>query len=181
MLLKGYKFTVGMCLADPDKIRIVADLTDDIGDVLPYLNATFRGCMYNHNEQVLTLKKDGRQITFRPKEIAITKLENENKAREILDWLKNLINKTYDNHKNIKPKLDSWLILTPLSLSGSLPGEKCKDCSGKDCYGFAQKLIVGEVNIVQCKPLFTSEFREKRKKVLGLLEQAGYNVPGESF
>jgi len=32
---------------------------------------------------------------------------------------------------------------------------------------------------MQCKPLFTSEFREKRKKVLGLLEQAGQSVPGE--
>ncbi|MEW6615441.1 MAG: (Fe-S)-binding protein [Thermodesulfobacteriota bacterium] len=179
MLLKGYKITVGMCLADPEKIRIVAELTDDIGDVLPYLNATFRGCMYNHNGQVLTLKKDGRQITFRPQEIAITKLENENKAIEILDWLKGLINMTYDNRESTKPKLESWLILTPLSLSISLPGEKCKDCSGKDCYGFAQKLIVGEVNIMQCKPLFTCELIEKKKKVLGLLEQAGYSVPVE--
>jgi ArsR family metal-binding transcriptional regulator len=86
---------------------------------------------------------------------------------------------TYDNRENIKPKLDSWLILTPLSLYSSLPCMKCKDCPGKDCYGFAQKLIVGEVNIVQCKPLFTSEFRERRKKVLGLLKEAGHNVPGE--
>ena len=179
MLLKGYKFIAGMCLADPDKIRIVAELTDDIGDVLPYLNTTFRGCMYNHNEQVLTLKKDGRQITFHPKEIAITRLENKNKAREILDWLKNLINMTYDNRESIKPKLDMWIILSTLSLSSSLPGEKCKDCSGKDCYGFAQKLIAGEANIMQCKPLFTSEFKEKRKKILGLLKEAGHDVPGE--
>lgn len=181
MLLKGYKFTAGMCLADPDKIRIAAELTDDIGDVLPYLNTGFRGCIYNHNEQVLTLKKDGRQITFRPKEIAITKLENENKAREILDRLKDLINMTYDNRENIKPKLDSWLILTSLSLSGSLPGEKCEGCPGKDCYGFAQRLIEGKLYIMQCKPLFTSEFKEKREKVLGLLEEAGFNVLAESF
>ena len=179
MLLKGYKFTVGMCLADPEKIRIVAELTDDIGDVLPYLNATFRGCMYNHNGLVLTLKKDGRVITFRPKEVAITKLENENKAREILDRLKGLINMTYDNRESIKPKFDSWLILTPLSLSGSLPGEKCKDCSGKDCYGFAQKLIDGKTNIMQCKPIFSSEFKEKRTKILNLLKKAGYEVPGD--
>lgn len=179
MLLKGYKFSAGMCLADPDKIRITAELTDDIQDVLPYLNATLRGCTYNHNAQNLTLKKDGRQITFHPKEIAITKLEDENKAREILEWLKDLINKTYDNRENIKPKFDNWMILSPLSLSSSLPGEKCEDCLAKGCYDFAWKLIDSEVNIMQCKPLFTSEFKEKREKVLGLLKEAGYDIPEE--
>ena len=179
MLLRGYEFTAGMCLADPDKIRITAKLTDDIQDVLPYINATLRGCMYNHSAQNLTLKKDGRQITFHPKEIAITKLEDENKAREILEWLKDLINKTYDNRENIKPKLNRWLILTPLSLSSSLPGEKCEDCPAEGCYDFAMKLIDREVNIMQCKSLFTSEFKEKREKVLGLLKEAGYDVPGE--
>ncbi|MFH1625147.1 MAG: (Fe-S)-binding protein [Pseudomonadota bacterium] len=179
MLLKGYDFTVGMCMADPDKIRIVAQLTDDIGEVLPYLNATLRGCTYNHDEQILTLKKDGRQITLRPEAIAITKLEDEDKAREILDWLKDLINGTYNHRESMKPKFDSWAVLTPLSLFGLLPGEKCNDCSGKDCYGFARKLIDGEVNIMQCKPLFTSGFKEKRRKILTLLQQAGYDVPAE--
>ena len=176
MLLRGYKFTAGMCLADPDKIRIVAELTDDIGEALPYLNAINRGCTYNHNEQTLTMKKDGRQITFRPETIEVTKLEDENKAIEILSWAKNLINDTYDNHGSIKPKLDNWLILTPLSLSSSLPGKKCEDCPEKDCYGFAVKLIDGEVNIRQCNPLFTDKFKEKRERALGLLKEAGYDV-----
>lgn len=177
MLLKGYKINVGMCLQDPEKIRIVASLTDDIGDVLPYLNATFRGGMYNHNAQNLSLKKDGRVITFYPKEIHITMLENKNKAIEILERLKNIINKTHYKRESIKPKLDSWPILTPMSFSGSFPNIICDDCPATNCYGFALRLIDGEVNIMQCKPLFTSKFKEKREKILSLLEEAGYDVP----
>ena len=147
--------------------------------MLPYLNATLRGCTYNHNAQNLTLNKDGRQITFHPRKIAITKLENEDKAKEILGWLKDLINKTYDNRETIKPKFDNWLVLSPLSLYSYLPGKKCEDCPASGCFGFAIGLINSEVNIMQCKPLFTSEFKEKREKVLGLLKEAGYNISGE--
>ncbi|RJQ39333.1 MAG: hypothetical protein C4550_05440 [Nitrospiraceae bacterium] len=181
MLLEGYKINVGMCLQDPVKIRVVGELTDDIGDVLPYLNATLKGGMYNHDAKNLSLKKDGRVITFHPKEIHITMLENKKKAKEILEWLKDVINKTYDNRQNIKPKLDSWPILSAMSLSGYLPNVKCEGCPANNCYAFARKLIDSEVNIEQCKPLFSNEYREKREKLLSLLERAGYNIPGESW
>ncbi|MFA4916552.1 MAG: hypothetical protein WC560_07770 [Syntrophales bacterium] len=177
LLLNGYNFTAGMCLVDPNKIRIIAELTDDIHEVLPYLNTVFRGCSYNHNTQNLILNKDGRIIVFYPEEITITNLENEDEGKEVLDRLKDLINKAYDNRESIKPKYDKWLTLSPLSLYSYFPNIKCEDCPGKGCYGFTIKLMNAEVNIAQCKPLFTAEFKEKRKELLAILENAGYDVP----
>ena len=179
MLLRGYSIKVLPCLADLERIRIEAELTDDISEVLPYLNATFRQSVYNKDAQNLTLKKDGRQITFHGKKIAITKLEDENAARDILDELRDLINRTYSNRGDIQPKYDNWLVLTPLSLSSSLPGEKCEDCPAEGCYDFAEKLINGDICVVHCSPLFTSRFQKKRERVMSLLKQAGYDIPSE--
>lgn len=48
MLLHSYKITrVLPCLADPEKIRVIAEISDEIHEVFPYLNAALAGCIYN--------------------------------------------------------------------------------------------------------------------------------------
>jgi ArsR family metal-binding transcriptional regulator len=43
---------------------------------------------------------------------------------------------------------------------------------------FAVKLVGQEIAIGKCVPLFSDEFKEKRKVLLDLLHAAGYEVPG---
>jgi ArsR family metal-binding transcriptional regulator len=55
MLLHSYKITrILPCLADPEKIRVIAEISNEIHDVFPYLNATLKGCIYNHAANTLT-------------------------------------------------------------------------------------------------------------------------------
>jgi ArsR family metal-binding transcriptional regulator len=43
---------------------------------------------------------------------------------------------------------------------------------------FAVKLVGQEIAIGKCVPLFSDEFKEKRKVLLDLLHAVGYEVPG---
>jgi len=55
MFLRGFKIRqVLPCIANPEWIRVKVDLTDDISEVLPYLNATIKGAVYNPGGPSLT-------------------------------------------------------------------------------------------------------------------------------
>jgi ArsR family metal-binding transcriptional regulator len=64
MLLHFYKITRTLpCLADPEKIRVIAEILDEIHEIFPYLNASLKGCIYNHPANTLTIRKDQKLIT----------------------------------------------------------------------------------------------------------------------
>ena len=47
MLFHSYKITrVLPCLADPMKIRVIAEVSDEIQEAFPYLNAILKGCIF---------------------------------------------------------------------------------------------------------------------------------------
>ena len=50
MLLQSYKITrILPCLARyPEKIRVIAEVSGEIYEAFPYLNAILKGCIYNH-------------------------------------------------------------------------------------------------------------------------------------
>ena len=104
MLLDSYKITRTLpCLADPEKIRVIAEISDEIHEVFPYLNAILKGCIYNHPALTLTIKKDGKLFTLHAHHITLAKIEDEKEAEEILGWLRDLINETYERRDQIEP------------------------------------------------------------------------------
>jgi ArsR family metal-binding transcriptional regulator len=180
MLLNSYKIArVLPCLADPEKIRVVAELSDEIQEVFPYVNAVIKGCIYNHPALTLTIKKDGKLFTLHFRHITLAKIEDEKEAEEILKWLKDLINETYENRDKIEPNYSKGAELKALDIFRLLPGTNCRKCGELTCLAFAVKLVGQEIGITSCIPLFSEEFKEKRKVLLELLHDAGYEVPSE--
>ena len=51
------------CLADPTKIRVTAELSDDVQSVLPYVATLLPEAGYNHAAGILTLLYGGRLLT----------------------------------------------------------------------------------------------------------------------
>lgn len=178
MLLKSFRiYHILPCLADPRKIRAIAQLSDDIHGVLPYLNAVIKGGIYNHQAGILTLKKDGAMITLYPRQITLAKVNDEAHAREMMERLKGLINETYENRGNIEPNYDRGVALRALDIFKLLPGVNCKRCGELTCLAFAVKLVEEELDVMQCAPLFTPEYAEKRRILLEMLHAAGLAVP----
>ncbi len=178
MLLNAYKITrVLPCLADPEKIRVIAEISDQIHEVFPYLNATLKGCIYNHPALTLTIKKDSKLFTLHAHHITLAKIEDEKEAEEILEWLKNLINETYEKRDRIKPNYSKGEELKALDIFKLLPGTSCKKCGEMTCLAFAVKLVGRDTEITKCDSLFSEKCQAKRDVLLEILLAAGYEVP----
>ncbi len=178
MLLNSYKITrVLPCLADPEKIRVIAEISDEIHEAFPYLNAILKGCIYNHPALTLTIKKDGKLLTLHAQHITLAKIEDEKEAEEILGWLKDLINDTYENRAKIEPNYSMAAELKALDIFKLLPGTNCKKCGEPACLAFAVKIVGRDIEITKCEPLFTEKYQEKQKVLLDLLLAAGFEVP----
>ena len=177
MLLHSYKITRTLpCLADPEKIRAIAEISDEIHEVFPYLNAVLKGCIYNHPALTLTIKKDGKLFTLHAHHITLAKIEDEKEAEEILKWLADLINETYEKRDQIEPNFSKGAELKALDIYKLLPGTSCKKCGELTCLAFAVKFMGQEIDITKCIPLFSEAYSGKQNVLFELLRDAGYNI-----
>ena len=180
MLLHSYRITrILPCIADPEKIRVIAEVSDEIHEVFPYLNAIIKGCIYNHPALTLTIRNEEKLITLHAQHVTLTLIEDEKEAKEILDWLKDLINETYQKEDQIEPNYSEGDQLKPSDIQKLLPGTNCRTCGFRSCLAFAFKLVDEKIEIAKCTPLFTDDFKEKRKVLLEILQNAGLKVPPE--
>ncbi len=177
MLLHSYKITRALpCLADPMKIRVIAEISEEIHEVFPYINAVLKGCIYNHPANTLTIKKDQKLITLHAFHITLAKVEDDDEAEEILKWLKELINETYEKRERIEPNYSMAAELRALDIFKLLPGTNCKKCGEPSCLAFAVKLVGRDIDVIKCDPLFSEKYQEKQKVLLELLKATGYEV-----
>lgn len=179
MVLKGYRLAhVLPCLADPDKIRAIVELDEEIHETFPYINALLKGCIYNHPALTLTLKWDGKMITLYPRKVTIAKAVDENDLHKTMEWLKSLTLEIEEKKDRIKPDFSRGVELKALDIFKLLPGTSCKACDELTCLAFAVKILSGDKAVVQCAPLFTPDYQDKRQVLMELLRVAGYSVPG---
>ena len=163
-------------MADPEKIRVIAEVSGEIHEVFPYLNAALKGCIYNHPANTLTIRKDQKLITLHAFHITLAKIEDEKEAEEILRWLNDLINDTYENRAKIEPNYSMAAELKALDIFKLLPGTNCKKCGEPTCLAFAVKLVGRDIEIRKCDPLFSEKYEEKQKVLVELLQAAGHEV-----
>jgi ArsR family metal-binding transcriptional regulator len=171
MLLQNYTLRIVLSDCNPSshKVNAIADLSEDISEVFPYLNTVVKGQQYHPDEKFLTVKRKGHVITFWPRQIALTKFEDEKEAREIVEELKRIVNKTYANRDHIKPTYTSRPIPRPLDIFKLLPGKNCKECREPTCMAFALKLMNDEADLNQCPLLLKKEFEVNHIKLKELL------------
>jgi len=89
-------------------------------------------------------------ITFWPRQIAVTKLEDENEAGEVIEELKEIVNETYANRDHIKPTYNSRAVPRPLDIFKLLPKKNCKECGGTHLHGFRCQIGGQEISIGKC-------------------------------
>jgi ArsR family metal-binding transcriptional regulator len=175
MLLRDYTLRVVLsdCNPSSQKVNAIADLSEDIGEVLPYLNTLLKAFQYHHEDKVLTVKRKGHMITFWPRQIAATKLEDEKEATAVMEELKQIINETHERRNQIKPSYTSRSIPRPLDIFKLLPGKNCKECGEPTCMAFALKLINDEVDWKQCPLLLTETFKTNHQKLSDIFSGYG--------
>ncbi|KYH33421.1 (Fe-S)-binding protein [Neomoorella mulderi] len=160
---------VETCLADAEKIRLQAVLSQDIEELLPYLNTVIKNAVYNHYAKNLTFMKEFRLITLYPRKLTMAKAVNMTDALQVLDWLKDLINDTHRRQKEISPTFTKKERPTALQIYKWLPGTNCRRCGQLTCLAFATRLLSGENALADCLPLAEAENSERFNALQGLL------------
>lgn len=171
MLIENYDLEVFTPPCDPGapKFAAIARLTVDIREVLPYLNATLPGAVYNAQGPALTWKKGGRNIAFHPYEIAVGNLEDRQEAVKVIEGLIKKVNRTWERRDEITPDYEMHRRPTPLEVYKLLPGTNCKACGESTCYVFAIKLVAGHVKLEACPVLEEPQYSGQRGKLVTML------------
>ena len=156
MLIDGFDLEVFTPPCEPGAERFAARarLKAPIDAVLPYLNATLRGAVYNPAAGALTWKKGGHNIAFHAYEIATSNVEDRGAAVKELRGLVDLVNRTWDSRAEITPDLETHQRPTPMAVYKLLPRTNCKACGEPTCFTFALRLAAAQAQVEGCPALF---------------------------
>lgn len=155
MILRGYSLEIfkSKCDASAQGIHCYMHLTDDISEVLPFLNSHLGGFVYTENPPSLTLKHYGKLLTFHPDKVAVNALKDQVEAEKIADWLFREINETWENRQNIEPSSSSARQPTLIEVLKLLPKTNCRKCGEPTCMVFAARTVEGARGSDDCPEL----------------------------
>jgi len=166
MLLTAYVKEISLPACNPNfqSLHCIAHLSEDIGEVLPYLNAELGG-QYIMEPPSLSFKIHGRLISLHPRKIAVNALDSPEQADKILEWLKKQINDIWMRRCEIEPSFKSVATPKLLDVLRLLPKSNCKQCGQPTCTVFATQIIEGGKGPEHC-PILKIEERQKLEDYL---------------
>ena len=164
---RGYTITqIQDCLADPHKVRVIAEADRDVGDVFPYLNAILPNAAYSPGTNTLTLKCAHRLITLYPHVAVMAKVDGEEDALEVLAWLREMINDAYRRRDEIVPCYEQRRLVGFLEVYLLLPGSNCKACGEATCLAFSVGLLESRHRLEDC-PRLDEAHQQRLASLLG--------------
>lgn len=170
LLWRDYKVIhVVDCIADARKTRVIADLSDDISPVFPYLNREMANLLYNPGANSVTLRREWRILTFYPRVAMMAKMDGPEDARAQLDWFRELCNDTWARRDEIEPSHERRRLLGPLDAYALLPRANCRDCGEPTCMAFGFGLLLGVRRLSECPRLAQPEHAEAGRRLAELL------------
>ena len=169
------------CIADPKKVRVVGkiNIKDDFEEMMPYIAWLIPNSSYSKKNGWITFKKGARIITIHSDGfVTMTQIKDENEAIKTLEEIEKIVEKAYKKKDEIdlsKPK--EKISVTAMDVYNYLPKTNCKECGEQTCMAFAVKLLNGEKDVKDCKPLFRDKrYIGNRETLLGMLTAASYDI-----
>ncbi len=174
MLLRNYKITkVKRSFCNPEWIAVRAELSDDISEVFPYLNAVLKNAVYTPKVPSLTFKMETGFTSLMPQEINVGQVLYEEDAIKILDYLKELINDTWKRRESITPLYERKGEIKAKDIVDFLPKTNCRECGFPTCFAFAVAMMRGQKRLRDCAALNKPEFAEDKEALVRLLGTVG--------
>jgi ArsR family metal-binding transcriptional regulator len=147
-------------------LRCFAHLDGDIREVLPYLNTVLKGHQFCPEPPSLTLKYHAKLITLTSQEIAINMVKDQTEAEDMLTWLKEEINATWERRGEITPSFEVAVQPRVLDVLKFLPRTNCRACGQPTCMVFAVQVCQGAQGFSAC-PCLDAEILQGLRAYLG--------------
>jgi len=174
MLLRNYKITkVGRSFCNPEWVAVKAELSDDISEVLPYLNAIVKNAVYTPEAHHLNFKIDAGATSLMPREISVGQVTCQEDALKVLESVKELINATWERRTSIIPVYERKGEIKARDIVEFLPKTNCRDCGLPTCFAFAMALTKGQKRLKDCSALSRPEFAQDKEALARLLDVLG--------
>ncbi len=158
------------CIAEPGKIVIVGRPSRTIDAVFPLLNAILPNVIsYNPRASALVLRRKPGFITLLPDTLYITQVKDAEEGLELLNALRDLLNRTWQARETIEPRNEERRIPRPLDVWELLPRTNCRVCGEATCMAFGFALLEARRRVEECVPLRADEAAVPRATLLGLL------------
>jgi ArsR family metal-binding transcriptional regulator len=153
------------CLADENLFKAITEMNTSVAGLLPYLNAVIEKPDYRSGSNSLTFKKGIVGFILKDNNINITRFANMTELYELLDWVRELINDTYEKRSGIEPSYKERKVVPVIKLYSFLPKKNCKKCGLNTCMAFAARLSKSEAEIDDCPLMLEIEFSELKQKL----------------
>jgi ArsR family metal-binding transcriptional regulator len=160
-LIRRYEIRVASpeCYPGSDRLRAFVSLENDISEVLPYLNAELVGFDYHHQDKILLWANNGKIYAFRPHEIAIAPVIDNEEARELAKSIIHTVNNIWQRRDKIKPNFGGRKRPpNVLDIYKLLPSTNCKECGFLTCMAFAAALRNDPTKSSLCPYLSEQEY-----------------------
>jgi len=108
----------------------------------------------------------------------MTNIKDEREAMEILKDIEEKAKEAWEKREQIDiSKPIKRTVVSVLDVYNYLLKTNCKECGEQTCMALAVKLLNGEKDIRDCKPLFRErKYTSIREVLVGMLVAAGYDV-----
>lgn len=168
-MLKGYRKEIirPECRPEAQSLHCIAHLDEDIGEVIPYLNAVLTGFQYIKDPPCVSFKAHGKLIAVYSRKICVNALRDEAEGDKIIEWLKQEINETWERREEIQPSFEGAPKPKVIEILRLLPKTNCRECGQPTCMVFAVQVAEGGRGPEHC-PLLSGE---NRSKLTNYLEQ----------
>jgi ArsR family metal-binding transcriptional regulator len=150
------------CHPGAEWYRLFITLEDDISEALPYLNAELeRPTDYRHKDEILLWKYRDKMYAFRPNEIAITPVLDNEEAQELAKRIIETVNDIWKRRDQITPSLKGRTPLPAvMDIFKLLPRSNCKECGFPTCMAFAAKIRNDLNKLTLCPYLSEHDYRK---------------------
>ncbi len=113
------------------------------------------------------------RVVLRPREAAVSNVEDEGEARAVLDEVVELINGVWARRDRIEPSYRVVRDPGVFQVYRLLPGGNCRACGAPTCLAFAAKLLREEAELAACGLIALPEYAGQRLQLLELLVECG--------
>ena len=157
-LIKNYSFELSEppCAVGSGRYGLKITLTEDIHEVLPYLNAVMEDTQFDKENNVLIGSEGNRRYAFRDGEIRVSGIDEVSEAPQVAKHVIDMVNKVWADRSNIKPNYRERKLPTAIEILQLLPRTNCRKCGHQTCLVFAAELRSGKECIEHCPPLVES-------------------------
>lgn len=161
------------CVADSGKVRLVAHITGDVAETMPYLNALLSGAFYNPGAQILTYRDEHRLVSLYPRRIAIAKADDLVDGWRTLESIRCQVNEIWALRSEIAPCFEIRKRPSFLEIYQRLPRTNCGLCGERTCLAFAARVWQGEQKLRGCMPVLEGDYGHLKGALLEIAKGLG--------